>query len=33
LNGYFGGVARLPLLPPARERRAQIERLMKPLRN
>ena len=33
LNGYFGGLPRLPHLPPRGEQRAHLERLMKPLRN
>jgi 4-hydroxy-2-oxoglutarate aldolase len=33
LNGYFGGWARLPLLPPNGEERAEIERLMQGLRS
>lgn len=33
LNGYFGGVPRLPHLPPDGEQRATLERLMKELRN
>jgi 4-hydroxy-2-oxoglutarate aldolase len=33
LNGYFGGVPRLPHLPPTVEERAALEQLMKPLRN
>ena len=32
-NGYFGGTARLPLLPPTGEVRAEIERLMADIRN
>jgi dihydrodipicolinate synthase/N-acetylneuraminate lyase len=33
LNGYFGGLPRLPQLPPTGEQRAALEQLMKPLRN
>jgi 4-hydroxy-2-oxoglutarate aldolase len=33
LNGYFGGRPRLPLLPPDGEQRAEIEALMRGLRN
>jgi dihydrodipicolinate synthase/N-acetylneuraminate lyase len=33
LNGYFGGLPRLPLLPPSGDQRATLERLMKQLRN
>jgi dihydrodipicolinate synthase/N-acetylneuraminate lyase len=33
LNGYFGGLPRLPHLPPTGEQRATLEQLMKPLRN
>jgi dihydrodipicolinate synthase/N-acetylneuraminate lyase len=33
LNGYFGGLPRLPHLPPTGSQRAAIEQLMKPLRN
>jgi 4-hydroxy-2-oxoglutarate aldolase len=33
LNGYFGGRARLPLLPLTGEERAQVEMLMQGLRN
>jgi dihydrodipicolinate synthase/N-acetylneuraminate lyase len=33
LNGYFGGLPRLPHLPPTGAERAALERLMKPLRN
>ncbi len=33
LNGYFGGVPRLPHLPPSGEQRTAIEGLMLPLRN
>jgi dihydrodipicolinate synthase/N-acetylneuraminate lyase len=33
LNGYFGGLPRLPLLPPTGDQRAAIEHIMKPLRN
>lgn len=33
LNGYFGGVPRLPHLPPTSEQRTALEQLMKPLRN
>jgi len=33
LNGYFGGVARLPHLPPAGEQRAALERLMEGMHN
>ena len=33
LNGYFGGLPRLPHLPPDSEQRAALERLMKALRN
>jgi len=33
LNGYFGGPARLPLLPITAEVKAEIERLMSDLRN
>jgi dihydrodipicolinate synthase/N-acetylneuraminate lyase len=33
LNGYFGGLPRLPHLPLTAEQRAKIEQLMKPLRN
>ncbi len=32
-NGYFGGNARLPLLPPTGEIKAEIERLMADIRN
>jgi dihydrodipicolinate synthase/N-acetylneuraminate lyase len=33
LNGYFGGLPRLPHLPPTGPQRAALERLMHPLRN
>jgi 4-hydroxy-2-oxoglutarate aldolase len=33
LNGYFGGHPRLPHLPPSGAERAELEQLMKPLRN
>jgi len=33
LNGYFGGIPRLPLLPPSGEDRTEIEMLMHGLRN
>lgn len=33
LNGYFGGLPRLPLLPPGGEDRTQIESLLQGLRN
>jgi 4-hydroxy-2-oxoglutarate aldolase len=33
LNGYFGGLPRLPHLPLTGEQRTAIEQLMKPLRN
>lgn len=33
LNGYFGGLPRLPLLPPTGEERAKVEALMLGLRN
>jgi dihydrodipicolinate synthase/N-acetylneuraminate lyase len=33
LNGYFGGAARLPHLPPDSEQKATLEQLMKPLRS
>jgi dihydrodipicolinate synthase/N-acetylneuraminate lyase len=33
LNGYFGGLPRLPHLPPTGEQRAELEQLMKPLRS
>ena len=33
LNGYFGGHPRLPHLPPTGAQRAELEQLMKPLRN
>ena len=33
LNGYFGGLPRLPLLPPSGEDRTQIESLLQGLRN
>lgn len=33
LNGYFGGLPRLPHLPPDGEQRSALEQLMKPLRN
>jgi len=33
LNGYFGGLPRLPHLPPTGEERTALEQLMKPLRN
>jgi dihydrodipicolinate synthase/N-acetylneuraminate lyase len=33
LNGYFGGLPRLPHLPPNGEQRSALEQLMKPLRN
>jgi 4-hydroxy-2-oxoglutarate aldolase len=33
LNGYFGGLPRLPQLPPTGEQRAAIKQIMKPLRN
>ena len=33
LNGYFGGLPRLPQLPPTGEQRAAIEQIMKPIRN
>ncbi len=33
LNGYFGGIPRLPHLPPSAAERDTLEQLMKPLRN
>jgi dihydrodipicolinate synthase/N-acetylneuraminate lyase len=33
LNGYYGGLPRLPLLPPTGEDRAEVEGLMQGLRN
>jgi dihydrodipicolinate synthase/N-acetylneuraminate lyase len=33
LNGYFGGLPRLPHLPPTGDQRTAIEHIMKPLRN
>lgn len=33
LNGYFGGLPRLPHLPPAGDQRAALQRLMEGLRN
>jgi 4-hydroxy-2-oxoglutarate aldolase len=33
LNGYYGGLARLPLLPLTGEERAEIEKLMADIRN
>jgi 4-hydroxy-2-oxoglutarate aldolase len=33
LNGYFGGLARLPLLPLTGDERAEVQRLMADLRN
>jgi 4-hydroxy-2-oxoglutarate aldolase len=33
LNGYFGGLPRLPHLPPTGAERTELEQLMKPLRN
>lgn len=33
LNGYFGGLPRLPILPPSGEDRTQIESLLQGLRN
>lgn len=33
LNGYFGGIPRLPHLPPTGEERDALQQLMKPLRN
>jgi dihydrodipicolinate synthase/N-acetylneuraminate lyase len=33
LNGYFGGLPRLPLQPPTGAQRAAIEQIMKPIRN
>jgi dihydrodipicolinate synthase/N-acetylneuraminate lyase len=33
LNGYFGGTARLPLLPPGGEDRTEIESLLEGIRN
>jgi dihydrodipicolinate synthase/N-acetylneuraminate lyase len=33
LNGYFGGLPRLPHLPPTGADRAALEQLMKPLRS
>jgi dihydrodipicolinate synthase/N-acetylneuraminate lyase len=33
LNGYFGGLPRLPHLPPTGAERATLEQFMKPLRN
>jgi 4-hydroxy-2-oxoglutarate aldolase len=33
LNGYFGGLPRLPQLPPTGEQRAEIEHLMEGIRN
>ncbi len=33
LNGYFGGLPRLPHLPPTGEQRAAVERLMETIRN
>ena len=33
LNGYFGGLARLPLLPLTGEEKSEVQRLMGDLRN
>lgn len=33
LNGYFGGSARLPLLPLTGEERLEVERMMRPMRS
>jgi dihydrodipicolinate synthase/N-acetylneuraminate lyase len=33
LNGYYGGVPRLPLLPPTAIQKSEIETLMSPFRN
>jgi dihydrodipicolinate synthase/N-acetylneuraminate lyase len=33
LNGYYGGPARLPLLPLTAEQKAEVERLMADIRN
>ena len=33
LNGYYGGVSRLPLLPLTAEQKAEVERLMADIRN
>lgn len=33
LNGYFGGIPRLPNLPPTGEQRTELEQLMRDLRN
>jgi 4-hydroxy-2-oxoglutarate aldolase len=32
-NGYFGGMPRLPWLPPTGEVKAEIERLLEDIRN
>jgi dihydrodipicolinate synthase/N-acetylneuraminate lyase len=33
LNGYYGGLPRLPLLPPSAAQREEIEAVMGPFRN
>jgi hypothetical protein len=33
VNGYYGGLARLPLLPLTAEAKAEVERLMPDIRN
>jgi hypothetical protein len=32
-NGYFGGAARLPLLPLTADLKAEVERLLSDIRN
>ena len=33
LNGYYGGLPRLPLLPPSAAQKAEVEAMMGPFRN
>jgi dihydrodipicolinate synthase/N-acetylneuraminate lyase len=33
LNGYYGGLPRLPLLPPSAAQKAEVETMMGPFRN
>jgi hypothetical protein len=33
LNGYYGGLPRLPLLPPTQAQKAEVEAMMNYFRN
>jgi 4-hydroxy-2-oxoglutarate aldolase len=33
LNGYYGGLPRLPLLPPTAAQKAEVEAMMSSFRN